>query len=140
MKIFRCSKITENVLQAFQNLIPQLCPDCKLPTKFDLEQIIHSPNSILFLAEENEIIASLTLVIFQTTSGKKASIEDVVVDKNFREQGVGKKLLEHAIHFSRQMEISKIDLSSRPERIAANQLYQKLGFVQRETNVYRLIL
>jgi ribosomal protein S18 acetylase RimI-like enzyme len=30
-----------------------------------------------------------------------------------------------------------IDLTSRPERIAANILYQKLGFIRRETNAYR---
>ena len=30
-----------------------------------------------------------------------------------------------------------IDLTSRPSREAANKLYQKLGFEQRETNIYR---
>ncbi|NCZ89134.1 MAG: GNAT family N-acetyltransferase, partial [Actinobacteria bacterium] len=30
-----------------------------------------------------------------------------------------------------------VDLTSRPSRAAANRLYQRLGFVARETNVYR---
>jgi ribosomal protein S18 acetylase RimI-like enzyme len=30
-----------------------------------------------------------------------------------------------------------VDLTSRPSREAANRLYRRIGFVQRETNVYR---
>jgi ribosomal protein S18 acetylase RimI-like enzyme len=33
-----------------------------------------------------------------------------------------------------------IDLTSRPSREAANRLYQREGFEQRDTNVYRLTL
>ena len=30
-----------------------------------------------------------------------------------------------------------VDLTSRPSREAANRLYQRIGFEQRETNIYR---
>jgi len=30
-----------------------------------------------------------------------------------------------------------VDLTSRPSREAANRLYQRIGFVARDTNVYR---
>jgi hypothetical protein len=33
-----------------------------------------------------------------------------------------------------------VNLTSRPDRPAANRLYQRLGFEMRETNVYRLEL
>jgi len=33
-----------------------------------------------------------------------------------------------------------VNLTSRPDRAAANRLYQRLGFAPRETNVYRLEL
>jgi ribosomal protein S18 acetylase RimI-like enzyme len=33
-----------------------------------------------------------------------------------------------------------VDLTSRPKREAANHMYRKLGFVERDTNVYRFDL
>jgi hypothetical protein len=33
-----------------------------------------------------------------------------------------------------------VDLTSRPSREAANRLYQRLGFVARDTNVYRITI
>jgi len=48
--------------------------------------------------------------------------------------------MDYAIDFAMKAGAESIDLTSRPERHAANQLYLKLGFVKRETNVYRLAL
>ena len=138
MKIYQCNTISRELLQAFENLIPQLSADYKMPSREYFEQIVQSENTILIVAEKDKIIGSLTLIINQIPTAKKAWIEDVVVDKNSRGQGIGKKLIEFAIELAREKGISKIDLTSRPERIAANELYQKLGFKRRKTNVYRL--
>jgi len=138
MNVYRCIKITDEVVQAFQKLIPQLDPDCSIPSREYLNELILSDYLFLFLAEDEEITGSLTLIINQMPTGKKAWIEDVVVDKNNRGKGIGKKLIEFAIEFARDKGISKIDLTSRPERVAANELYQKSGFKRRNTNVYRL--
>jgi ribosomal protein S18 acetylase RimI-like enzyme len=70
----------------------------------------------------------------------KVWIEDVVVDVAARGKGLGKDLMLFAIDYVSQKNISTINLTSSPERIAANKLYQKLGFVKRETNVYRLTI
>jgi len=69
-------------------------------------------------------------------TGKKGWIEDVVVDESYRGQGLGKTLLLHALAIAPQLSLSKLFLTSRPERITANQLYQRIGFTQRTTNVY----
>ena len=45
-----------------------------------------------------------------------------------------------AIEEARTRGAVTVDLTSRPSREAANRLYQRLGFVQRETNVYRYSL
>ena len=140
MKIYRCNKIDQTVLSAFERLIPELNPLAEIPSRKHLEEIVQNKNSVIFLAEDNDIAGTLTLLINQTPSGKKAWIEDVVVDKNFRGQGIGTKLIEAAITCSKEMGILKIDLTSRPGRVEANNLYQKLGFEKRETNVYRLLL
>lgn len=138
MKIFQCKEISEDVLRVFETLIPQLCPDCEIPSKEYLSQIIQSNNSFLFLAQDESIVGSLTLIINQIPTCTKAWIEDVVVEKNMRGKGIGKELIEFAVEFAKNKGISKIDLTSRPERKAANKLYRKLGFKKRETNVYRL--
>lgn len=138
MQIYHCKEISKAMLIAFEKLIPQLCQNCKIPSKKYLDEILNSKNTFLFLAEEEGIIGTLTLIINQIPTGKKAWIEDVVVDNKLRGKGIGKMLIEFAIEFARNKGISKIDLTSKPERVAANELYKKLGFKQKNTNVYRL--
>lgn len=49
-------------------------------------------------------------------------------------------LVAHAIDFCRQHQVDTLMLTSNPKRIAANALYRSLGFEQKETNVYRMVL
>lgn len=141
MKIYELVTVTSRILDAFGKLIPQLCANCKLPTKNDLEAIVNCNNTLIFIAEENNIIlGTLTLVLNKIPTGDKAWIEDVVVDDAARGKGVGKSLIKFVVDYSANKNIKSINLTSSPERIAANKLYQKLGFVLRETNVYRLTM
>ncbi|MDB2462817.1 GNAT family N-acetyltransferase [Algibacter sp.] len=140
MEIYKLVKVTDSVLNAFKSLIPQLSSSCALPERKDLEAIVESENTVLFVAEEDaKILGTLTLVFYKIPTGNKVWIEDVVVDYDARGKGVGKALTEHAIAYTFNKNIKSINLTSSPERVAANKLYQKLGFVKRETNVYRLI-
>jgi ribosomal protein S18 acetylase RimI-like enzyme len=82
----------------------------------------------------------LTVGIYHSPTGGKAWIEDVVVDENFRGQGLSKLLVLHAIEFVKSQHIPLLMLTSNPSRIAANKLYQSMGFERKETNVYRMIL
>ena len=141
MEIYKLTTVTDQVLTAFEKLIPQLAPDCALPTKKQLEAIINSGTTLLFMAEENNVLlGTLTLVFNKIPTGDKVWVEDVVVDDSARGKGVGIKLMEFAIAYVEDKGIKNINLTSSPDRVAANNLYQKLGFVQRETNVYRLTL
>lgn len=105
-----------------------------------LKEIIDSTNSHLFFAldDKDNYVGMLTVGTYSSPTGKKAWVEDVVVDEAYRGHGVGIKLTEHAILFSKQQNIPLLMLTSNPTRIAANGLYQKLGFQKRETNVYRM--
>ena len=49
--------------------------------------------------------------------------------------------MEHIIAYAR-LQLAPIDIhfTSRPHRTAANALYRSLGFIPRDTNVYRLSL
>jgi ribosomal protein S18 acetylase RimI-like enzyme len=87
--------------------------------------------------DADRIVGSLTLVLFRIPTGMRAWIEDVVVDGEARGQGVGEALNRYAIDVAAEHGARSVDLTSRPSREAANRLYQRLGFVARETNVYR---
>lgn len=138
MEIVQLTHITPEVTAAFRRLIPQLAPGCTAPSVADLEQIMDSENTMIFIALENgEIVGTLTLVVYRLMTGTKAWIEDVVVDNAVRGRGIGKLLTQHAIGYAARAGIAKIDLTSSPTRVEANALYQRIGFVKRETNVYR---
>jgi ribosomal protein S18 acetylase RimI-like enzyme len=78
--------------------------------------------------------------MFRIPTGLRAWIEDVVVDGDARGNGVGEALNSFAIEEARKRGAVTVDLTSRPSREAANRLYQRLGFVARDTNVYRFTL
>jgi ribosomal protein S18 acetylase RimI-like enzyme len=69
--------------------------------------------------------------------GVRAWIEDVIVDNAARGKGVGELLSRMAIEIAHSRGARTIELTSRPSREAANRLYRRIGFVPRDTNVYR---
>lgn len=141
MEIRQIKEITKEIVLAFERLIPQISANSKIPSEKELEEIANSKNSYLFVVEDKGIIvAALTFVTYRIPTGKKAWIEDVVVDNSMRGRGLGQLITQYAIDFARDIGITRIDLTSNPSRLAANKLYQKIGFEKRDTNVYRLIM
>jgi len=107
----------------------------------DFNSIINSEHSILIGAFDNDnLVGMLTLVIVQIPTGKNGRIEDVVVDKNYRGNGIGEKLSLEAIRLSKELKLSKLFLTSNRKRIEANKLYQKIGFQLSTTNSYYYII
>ena len=83
----------------------------------------------------------MTTLYFEYTLMKNAGlIEDVVVDQNYRDKGIAKMLIQNLIEIGKEKKLEQIGLTSHPSRQAANNLYIKLGFKKRDTNVYRLTL
>lgn len=134
-------RVTEELVTGLNHLLPQLSTSASLLTTSDVEVLVASPATIVFIArDEGHIVGSLTLVVFPIPSGLRAWIEDVVVDESARGRGVGEALTNAAIDESRRRRVRSIDLTTRPTREAANRLYARLGFVLRDTNVYRFFL
>jgi ribosomal protein S18 acetylase RimI-like enzyme len=103
--------------------------------------MVQSPATLVLIARvDGRIAGSLTLAMFRIPTGLRAWIEDVVVDGDARGNGVGEALNLFAIEEARKRGAVTVDLTSRPSREAANRLYQRLGFVARDTNVYRFTL
>lgn len=132
------TEYSEELKGAFDRLIPQLSSSNPPPSAEALSNIVQSDASRLLVAEEDgQVIGSLTLVLFRIPTGVRAWIEDVVVDSDARGKGVGAALSTHAVDVAKKEGATTVDLTSRPSREAANRLYSRIGFVQRETNVYR---
>lgn len=139
VKIEKISEYTPANYEAVLKFTKVFQPEVNHLTPEYLQQIIDTPNTFLFILYENEnITGMLTVGIYKTPTGSKAWIEDVVVDDIHRGKGFGKLIVEHAIEFVRSSGINSLMLTSNPTRIAANKLYQSLGFEQRETNVYKM--
>ena len=146
-EVSEAAEVTDEFAVAFQRLVPQLSRSAEPPTAVDLAEIVRSPATVLFAAYAedaaagpNEIIGSLTLVLFRIPTGLRARIEDVVVDESARGAGVGKALNLAAMERAAAEGARSVDLTSSPAREAANELYLSLGFRQRDTNVYRFEL
>jgi ribosomal protein S18 acetylase RimI-like enzyme len=131
-------KVTDEVVEAFARLTPQLSTKSPAPAQEALERIVVSPATALLIArDEGEIVGTLTLAMFQIPTGVRAWVEDVVVDETARGRGIGQALTLEAIRLARASGATTIDLTSRASREAAGRLYEKLGFRQRDTRVYR---
>ncbi len=132
---------TAELVDALNRLVPQLSSSAAALTSGDVAAMIESPATHLFVATSNgAVVGTLTLVTFSIPSGGRAWIEDVIVDEAIRGRGVGEALTMAALDEARRCGVRTVDLTSRPSRVAANALYQKLGFVARETNVYRFLI
>lgn len=135
-------KSSEEIYNNIKGLLSQLTSTVISFSIGDLERIVASQNSILFAAydkkNKNQIVGILTLVLIDIPTGLLARIEDVVVDEAFRGKGIGEIITRAAVERTKELGITKIDLTSNPKRKAANRLYQRLGFKLRITNVYRI--
>jgi ribosomal protein S18 acetylase RimI-like enzyme len=137
----KATQASDELVLAMQKLIPQLSSSNAPPSLSELNEIIASESSVLFVARvENQIVGSLTLATFRIPTGIRAWIEDVVVDESARGHGVGEALNRAALNEAKRRGAITVELTSRPSREAANRLYLRMGFVVRATNVYRYTL
>ena len=136
------AEVTDELVAAFERLIPQLSSSNPPPGKDELVDIVTSPATDLFLATDDEgtVLGTATLVTFRIPTGRRAWIEDVVVDDAARGLGVGGALTQAMVDRAEELGCTTVDLTSRPTREAANRLYQREGFEVRDTNVYRRTL
>jgi ribosomal protein S18 acetylase RimI-like enzyme len=131
---------TSEIVEAVARLMPLLSRSAAPPSLAEVAEIVASPATTLFLARDGQdgpIVGILTLAVFRIPSGVRAWIEDVIVAEEARGQGCGEALNRAALEAAAAAGARTVELTSRPSREAANRLYQRIGFVPRQTNVYR---
>lgn len=120
------------------DLLSQLSSRARPASIEHLQQMVLSDN-VYFIAAmlEQHIIGYVSLILAPIPSGFHGYIEDVVVDATMRGRGTAEALVRTALDIAAANGARRVDLTSNPAREAANRLYQRIGFQQRITNVYR---
>ena len=139
--IYEATAYTPELLDRLQALLDQLTPAPIPFTEEMLRAVIDDPSSHLYLyLHEEQVVGMTTLGIYYSPTGSKGWIEDVVGDDRVRGLGYGKALVEHVLTEAHRLGVRQLMLTSNPLRVAANQLYQQLGFDRKETNCYLMRL
>ncbi|WP_432258805.1 GNAT family N-acetyltransferase [Cupriavidus sp. TMH.W2] len=137
----QADQVTDEIAIGISDLLNQLSSRPRIIDKTVIDNLLCSSNVHILLAiSHGQLIGMLTLANLILFSGQKALIEDVVVTKNWRGKGIADRLVRSAIEKARDLGATKVDLTSRPDRLAANRLYERCGFERRDTNSYRLNL
>lgn len=131
----------QELVDAFARMLPQLSSSAEPLDLAALGRILACDADTMLVARSaGAIVGTLTLVMFPAPAGLRARIEDVIVDHAARGQGIAGLLIREAIRLAREAGARTVDLTSRPDRAAANRLYERQGFQQRESTVYRVPL
>ena len=141
IEVEAATSVDDELVADLNALVAQLSTSAPLLTLELVREIVDSPTTTLYLARDGErVVGTLTLALFSIPTGVRAWIEDVVVDEDARGRGVGEALTRRALEDARRAGARTVDLTSRPSREAAHALYQRVGFVERDTNVYRFLV
>lgn len=138
-EIEELKSINKAQITNLQSLMCELAPDIRVSASV-IKNVVASPNSHLFvIKDQGSIIGCASLGVYISPTGKKASIEDVVISSNYRGHGLGRRLLEYMIAYTKeQMKDIDLHLTSNPNRKVANCLYKAIGFELRNTNEYQM--
>lgn len=132
----------EELTAALKGLVPQLSRSNPPPSLEAVRAILGHQAITQFVARDDDgaIVGVSTLAVFPIPTAVRAWVEDVVVDQACSGRGIGAQLTEAMVARARQLGCATVDLTSRPDREAANHLYARQGFVRRETNVWRFVV
>ncbi|MBI2036875.1 MAG: GNAT family N-acetyltransferase [Candidatus Liptonbacteria bacterium] len=137
------STISEDDVQDINVLLGHLSGNAPRVSLADLLEV--AARNHLFLISDLDaprgdgyrIVAMATLVPKRQLMGHFGFVEDVVTHPDYERRGISTWLNQQIVEHARRIGMRHLDLTSNPEREAANRLYQKLGYERRDTNVYR---
>jgi ribosomal protein S18 acetylase RimI-like enzyme len=136
MNVERVAEATEELVEMFRALLPQLTEARTPPTFAQLQDVVSNQTLLVARDDDGRILGTLTFVLYRVASGVKGRIEDVIVDESARGQGVGETLVREGMRLANEAGVLMLELTSMPYRQSANRLYKRLGFVRKPTNVY----
>ena len=104
--------LTESQIDDLLGLMKELNPELTV-TPAQQRRAVGAPGTRIFIAENDakQIVGCATLCVYESPTGRKASVEDVVVLPAYRGQGIGRTLLQRIIDFAGN-KLSPIDYRS----------------------------
>lgn len=116
--------------------------DSYVPDAAKISEALKHPATEIYVVEIDDVVVGTGTLSFRyvPTTGEVGYIDDMVVHPDQRGKGLGEAIAKHLIKRSCEKNCVRVELTSHPQRVAANKLYQKLKFQLRETNCYVLHL
>lgn len=93
----------------------------------DPSTLLNSDEKVVFLAEVDGTLSGQVKLI--TWWNGYAYIDDLIVNPDFRVQGVGRALMEAATQWSRERRFPGIMLETQDDNVSACKLYESCGFI-----------
>ncbi|WP_026957365.1 GNAT family N-acetyltransferase [Aliagarivorans taiwanensis] len=102
----------------------------------------HSSGEVLLALEGEQVIAMVSLLYNFSTAlgGRVAMLEDMVVSKAYRGQGIGSALLKAAIEQAKFRQCGRVTLLTDHDNHPAQHVYQQQGFIRSSMQAFRLPL
>ena len=107
---------------------------------YGIEKVICTTDNIELGAIEDEVVVGYLMINKMHDSIRNiyyCMLNYVCVSKEYRRMGIATKLFEEVFNICRFENISYIELTSNAARVEAHALYKKLGFIVRDTTVFR---
>ncbi len=123
--------------EAIYSLLAQLWPNKNINKEkekavFNLGLYSHNQEYRILIFKDRVLgFASLTIKNSLWQEGNMAHLDEIVVDKVFRGQGFGTKLLDSMIKIAKDRSCMKIELDSAYHRKKAHEFYEKKDFNRR---------
>lgn len=137
LELIRVTEPLDEWVADVGRLLAQLTTRSITFTRADLEALVASDASWLYLARlGGTTVGMATIGTYLAPTGRKYWLEDVVVDVSCRGRGVARTMLGAIAATLEGGMTAKLYLTSNPARVAANRLYQSMGFERKVTNVY----
>ncbi len=133
----------EDLSQAIETqivgLYAQLNPS---KTNFTVKEVLQASNPVVFVVcKEGDTVCGMALMAYYTVvSGHRGMIEDVVVDENYRQKGIGRNLMLKLLECAKEKGLDEVFLFTGHHRQAAISMYTSLGFELRQSGLYNLRL
>jgi len=114
----RPTPIDDKEIKAFQNKIKDYFSD--------------SQKIILLAKQDSKSIGLVSVILLRRLNREKLEmyIPELIVTKELRNSGIGKKLIQHCITFAKKKGCYRIRLESGNQRKESHQFYKNLGFEQ----------
>jgi ribosomal protein S18 acetylase RimI-like enzyme len=124
--------------EALSRLLAQVSSRAAPLTPERVREVLRTPSTSVLVAKiDGKIVGMALLLTLTTLAGDTGYVEEVVVDKAARGQHLSTALMQSLLDLAAEKGLQFVDLTSRPSRDIANNLYQSLGFQLRATHCYR---